>query len=458
MSLIWPWGDPQLSCNGKQLDTDNIGYKSAFDGISIGSTLGILVVVTHICFINFSVISTHLPYTLWNINMDNEISQETLLRVENNDDALTNLVMNNVDNVEGLDFNRLGRAIATNTNITKLDIALDYITDTGTEFYEGLKQNTSIDKLNIYYYEHDRDVNGVGRKILQAYQENNNHLIAINFLYANLHNEEATQIATTLQCCTNLKTINLYQCDLTADQLLPMIEAMRGLRSLEQLFLNNNNIGNVGCEALGTLLLKDPNCNISKLQINRNGIGNEGVISLVNNLANNTKLKALALYNNPIDGGSVEDVFAKILCNTTSINATYSSNHTLELVECDYLNRREVLGYLFGMNKGTNKRNVAIKKILRHHPDIDMEPLFGWDMDGEWSLKALPCVIDWCERACAVKVGGFTESPAFVQELERDLFGRRTLSAIYKFARAMPLRFVPADHVKMHDKKRKRES
>ena len=88
----------------------------------------------------------------------------------------------------------------------------------------------------------------------------------------------------------------------------------------------------------------------------------------------------------------------------------------------------------------------------------DISPLFGWDKDDEWTLKALPYVVAWFEKAWVVKASDFDERhSAFVRELERDrFFSRRTLSSIYKFAKAMPLRFVPADHVKMHDKKRKR--
>jgi len=390
----------------------------------------------------------------------NDNRQETLHRVEHNDDSLTTIAIGSAE--EGFDFNRLGKAIATNTHLTSCnvylrDIALN-VTDRG--FYDGLKQNTSIYKLIIECgtaYIHDFRV---GYEILKAYQENNNRLKVINILRAtNLHNEGAIEIATTLQCCTNIRYINLFQCNITANQLLPMIEAMRGCSSLEQLFLNDNLIGNGGCEALATLL-KDPNCNIQTIQLLDNHIRNEGAIFIANSLAKNTKLKELNLSHNPInfyqhmEGGSVEDSFCKSLCNTSSINDTYLSNHTFVSLR---LNHRELANIFLQLNKGTNKTHVAIKKIIKHHPDIDMEPLFGWDKDGEWTLKALPYVVAWFERAWVVKASDFDErQSAFVHELERDRFSRRTLSSIYQFAKAMPLLFVPADHAKIYDKKRKR--
>ena len=96
-----------------------------------------------------------------------------------------------------------------------------------------------------------------------------------------------------------------------------------------------------------------------------------------------------------------------MLCNTSSVNDTYRSNHTLkELVLSDEQQGQHAdhLSSLLRLNRGTNKSHVAIKKILKYHPNIDMEPLFEWDADGEvgWgtmSLKALPYVVDWFGRA-----------------------------------------------------------
>jgi len=217
--------------------------------------------------------------------------------------------------------------------------------------------------------------------------------------------------------------------------------------------LNDNNIGNAGCEAIASLL-EDQNCNIHTIQIYSNNIGNEGAISLVNGLSNNNVLKELDLNDNPIDRSSAERPFFNLLCNASSINDTYLSNHTLEKVEVDRLN---VWSFL-QMNKCSNKSHVAIRKILLYHSDIDMEPFFGWDMDGEWTLKALPYVVAWFDKAWIAKACDLEEGrvAVFAQELERDRISRRALASIYKFAKAMPLRFVPADHVKADKKKQKR--
>ena len=96
---------------------------------------------------------------------------------------------------------------------------------------------------------------------------------------------------------------------------------------------------------------------------------------------------------------------------------------------------------LLQLNEETNKSHVAIKKILKYHPNINMQPLFKWNMEGEGerNLKALPYVIAWFERA---------EGVACEEGRESYNIDRRKLDTIYQFAKAMPLLFVPASHIK----------
>ena len=74
-----------------------------------------------------------------------------------------------------------------------------------------------------------------------------------------------------------------------------------------------------------------------------------------------------------------------------------------------------------------------------------MELLFQWDAEGEQTLNALPYVIDWFERA----------REAIADDDEQHGIEERKLSAIFQFARAMPLLFVPP-LTKADIKKRKR--
>ena len=374
-----------------------------------------------------------------------------LRRVEENDETLTKLYIGDYydGDISGSDYSQLGAAIGENTHLKTLTVVLDGITldVTDREFYDGLKQNMSIYDLYLDCRSARNIVSGVGHEILKIYQENIN-LTRLQVDCADLQNGGNSVITTTLRNCTNLNEISLPWCTITDEQLIPIVEAVQGHSSLKRLGLNNNRVSNAGCDALATLL-RDPNCNLHTLHLGANAIDNVGANTLVKSLVNNTKLKALYINANPIDA-SVHDIFSKLLCNTSNINNIYSSNHSLGsllLPQC----KGEELASLLNMNDGTDESHIAMRKILKYHPSIDMEPFFEWNMEGEGerNLKALPYVIAWFERA--------READADDEGWEESYnIGERKLSAIYQFAKAMPLLFVPVPHCKGGDNKRKR--
>ena len=86
------------------------------------------------------------------------------------------------------------------------------------------------------------------------------------------------------------------------------------------------------------------------------------------------------------------------------------------------------------LNKGTDKGHVAIKKILLHHPDFDVEQFYQWDLEDEQSLKALPHLISWYDRAKEAVADDEAWGGVNMSQIEN-----RKLSAVYQFARDMPL-------------------
>jgi len=216
---------------------------------------------------------------------------------------------------------------------------------------------------------------------------------------------------------------------------------------LEELRLGDNIIGNAGCDTIATLLA-DPNCNVCALYLGNNAIDTEGAITIANSLINNNKLQDLYLDNNRIDQ-SVEDKFCRALCNKISINDIYLSNHTLNELGFDHVKGQQ-LGSLVELNECDTKSYVAIRKILKYHPNIYMKPFFEWGMEegGEHSLKALPYVIGWFEKA-EEAMADYDEE--YYPDSDDDSFNswndeeggysiqEKKLSAIYDFSRAMPL-------------------
>ena len=118
--------------------------------------------------------------------------------------------------------------------------------------------------------------------------------------------------------------------------------------------------------------------------------------------------------------------------------------------------RSQHLRFLLLVNAIPNKRHVAIKKILKYHPNINMEPLYNWDVDGERTLKSLPYVIAWFDKAREAVDERLEDEDEDEYNYQVD---EKKLSAVYQFTRAMPLQFVPPAHdinPNDDDKKRKR--
>ena len=389
----------------------------------------------------------------------NGSSQETLRRIEQNDVSCKAIKLGYSDfdgafiSSDASDYSRLGAAIGNNTHLTKL-VANPVLTPTldivNNKFFDGLKRNSSISDLQLSCNYHNL-VGGIGQEILKSYQKINNNLTRLCINNAVLDNGGCNAITETLRWCTNIKIINLAHNRITDEQLSPIVEAIKGgcNSSLEKLYLCFNRIGNAGCHALATLL-ENPNSNLQFLNLNANQIGNEGATAISNSLVNNTKLQTLGLLINPFDP-SAAGIFFTVVCNTSSVNDTYHSNHTLEELALSDEHRgqhADNLATLLKMNKETNKSHLAIKKILKYHPNMDMVPLFEWDAEGEQTLKSLPYAIGWFGRA--------EEAVAGAEEREDYMMEQNKLSAIFQFAKAMPLMFVPASHNKVDDRKRKR--
>ena len=380
------------------------------------------------------------------------------------------------------DFSKLGQLIGMHKHLYYLGLHVPSTTlkSSNHQFFEGLKCNSSIGNLHIYAGEdiadNDYEKLKVIHETLRAFEINGNltrltlwlggfrngldctlvktlrsctKLNELVLSHNNVIREQLLAIAEAIKGLTELIDLQLSDCNINDEQLLPLVEALSGKRMLEKLSLYKNRIGIIGYKSLAALLA-DPNCNLRSLCITCQevSISNEGVFAFINSLAGNNQLQELWLGSGDHllhdRNREVAEAFVRLVCDTTSINSTHCSNHTLR--QLSHLTKYPpVLEKLFKYNKKKNKSHVAILKTLHCHPEIDMEPLFKWDLHGERSLKALPQVVAWFDKALEIK--GDDE---FVKTVNR-----RKLSAIYKFARAMPIMFVPPSHAKVVNNKRK---
>jgi len=363
-----------------------------------------------------------------------EISAMTLSRVEQNDPTLKHLVVSSTCHFnpagrmgeywpdDSADLARLGDAIGANTNLRKLFIPgsrafVDMAADNGA-FFDGLNINTSICNLDLVGCDLS---GGMASEILNRFVANNSNITGIMLGMCTLGNEGAGVLASAVSRCTSMKFIGLFSCNVDDDILVQFVSGIRGLHQFHTLNLSWNNFGRAGCEALATML-QDPSCNLTWLDLSRNNrIDDSCATILAHSLKGNCKLHSLNLSGNGAITENGWDAFSQVLCNTSSVNDTYLSNHTLRDLGVGELDLPANLSSLLELNCGADKKQVAIRHILFHHTHLDMEPFLEWD------LKVLPLAVSWFDRA----------RDYVHDESTMELF------AIYQFARALPMMFVP---------------
>ena len=168
--------------------------------------------------------------------------------------------------------------------------------------------------------------------------------------------------------------------------------------NLMSLNLSQVNFGESGVKALACALKADP-C-LEKLGL-ASGISAAGKVAIAEALANNSHLKEvdLSLSLESSDSDECWMAFSNTLCDTTTVNKTHLSNHTLEDIrqaQSFFLmiedSRPQDVVSALELNQCADKQQVAMKKILKHHRHFDIQPFV------QWEFKVLPLLIHWLER------------------------------------------------------------
>jgi len=148
---------------------------------------------------------------------------------------------------------------------------------------------------------------------------------------------------------------------------------------LEELDLSLCNLGDEGVILL--MHAMEGNGSLKHLHLDGNKISSRGLLTIYNHLRNcECSLTVLYLFDNNINFEELasEDwsVLSCALCDTSSIERTFSSNHNLYMIVFveytydgveDELAKWDAIVALLEMNRQTNKADVAREKILRHH-------------------------------------------------------------------------------------------
>eukprot|EP00985_Skeletonema_marinoi_P029613 scaffold28378_cov223-Skeletonema_marinoi.AAC.17 len=341
-------------------------------------------------------------------------------------------------------------------------------------FMEGINHNESIDLFHI-----GTDLRGVSFRNLGPFFRNNNSLVQLEISFE-VGLECAQSIAFVL--CESqyhsLAHIHVEGCHLSDEGFAEIAAALRIQPQLERLRLERNNIGSGGCTALKETLQGWGTSNLTILDLDNNPIDDQGLQELVAGITN-AKLEELWLSDTLITGAGLRSLstflqsescclraldltridfgdegamvladglrgnksltslhfdpdesgvtnvgwaaFSKLLCDPSSINSTYHSNHIIKKIgENTPLDIRQHL-------KLNANPHPAIHKILKSHTDLDMEPFF------QWKLKLLPVVINWFQSARSRMLAN-----DLGESIQRVSLPGRELSALFKFVRGKP--------------------
>lgn len=368
------------------------------------------------------------------------VSGMTLRRAEDGDPSLSRLKLSTsvpFDHgqfwpADSDDLLRLGEAIAYSKHIQFLcvtvapELAYEFVNNKA--FFEVIKQNMSIKKLA---FENCNFSNPVVCDIFTDFAANISNLQGMLLVRCDLGGHLGISAVTPCFARSkNLMRITITYCNAADDVCAKFVSGIKGMHpKLGLLNLSCNSIGKKGCEAVSALL-QDPNCNLTYVDLGSNEIDGTCAKILSDSLKYNNKLTSLQLYRNGMIRERGWEAFSKAICDTTTVYHTFHSNHTL----CD-LGVRDLpnnLPLVLSMNRigsnycGGGERRVAMEKILHHHVVLDMRPFL------EWELKVLPIAITWFDKATTCRNA----------DLAR--INTNKLSAIYQFARTLPLMFLPS--------------
>jgi len=310
---------------------------------------------------------------------------------------------------------KIVNCLANNTKLKELDLSGNSIGRSGYESIANLLQNPNCNINKIVLWSMN-DFACEYASLLAQTLIGNTKLKHLDLGYNKIERSGCESIAALLQSPScNLISLDLGSCGLGSygwATVTTIVHSLIGNTKLVELGLSGNRIGRPGCESIAALL-QDPNSNINKIDLSNSKIDDDCTV-FAQALIGNNKLTCLDLSNNEDITESGWNAFSTILSDC--------SNTTLLSLGKDY-------GAPFVPD------NLAT--LLKLNLAIDMEPLFELDSEGdERKPKALPYVIDWFGR-----VKESNQSEEVVNNIDA-----RKLSSIFQFARAMPLKFVPASH------------
>ena len=230
----------------------------------------------------------------------------------------------------------LGPFIMSNNNLKSLDI---WHVDIGPEWTRNLtsalsqRQHKSLTRLSL-----NRNNLSIESLLDIAESLRSYTLLETLDLSKNLIGRDICSQPEVIFLVSELPIKELFLCNIGLDDkgMWVLAAAVAQSMTLQSLSLSGNQSVTVaGLMALNVLLSSA--CPLQTLYLEHRKIGDDGAMALADGLKGNTTLKKLVLSPRFARITSVGwSAFSKLLCDKSSINNTYRSNHTLEQIGDEY--------------------------------------------------------------------------------------------------------------------------
>jgi hypothetical protein len=299
---------------------------------------------------------------------------EILQRVRQNDPETDIIywcgIYERIQNMTDEEWEELGRDISNNTHLEELALHDGALSDHKMSFlFRGLTTSSTFKDMELY--RNELSVEGV-RSMVPFFQNANNlrHLffddnniqsVGFNVLFRALRDSPIEH----LQCHNN----GIESIEIDSDH-IP--------RNLKFISLEGNRINADGCRGLATLL-QGGNTTLKSLWLCNNKIDDEGVAILVDALKNNTSLIRLVLRGNDDISSEGKIMLLKLVNDISSIKATLQSNHTLQCLDLNDIDKDELLdaddkiqmhifaATVINMNYVSNPEAAGRQKVIASH-------------------------------------------------------------------------------------------
>ena len=270
--------------------------------------------------------------------------------------------------------NGVAGALAINTSVQKLNISANSLPDVGViEISDALAVNSSLKVLKM----------------------NGNRSVTASGWVAFFNR-------LRYSACS-LEKLDVSSNDIDDEGAAALVDLVAGMITLKRLKLTNcNSITNNGWRVIARI--PQTSSNVTSIKLGGNNFNNDAVVFFAAALATNKCLSSLIL-----DGREITDriwgAFSNILCDNSSVQSTYLSNHTLHTLE--------TTGYYAGDNwtqvqvpdniarvvelNETNQDKVVLarQKIISNHFSASR---INTQAFAVMSVPVLPHAIEWIGR------------------------------------------------------------